>query len=43
MSQARPEDALIAAGLPILILDTCVLLDLVRAPIRAFSRGRHTG
>lgn len=38
MSSARPEDALVAADVPILIPDTCVLLDLVRAPIRdAFS------
>jgi hypothetical protein len=38
MTGARPEDALLAAGVPILIPDTCVLLDLVRAPIRdAFS------
>lgn len=34
MTPARPEDALLAAGVPVLIPDTCALLDLVRVPIR---------
>lgn len=34
MTPAHPEDTLLVSGVPVLIPDTCALLDLVRVPVR---------